>query len=299
MNDLAPIALFVYARPDHARLTVESLQKNVLADRSDLYIYSDAPKNSAALEAVQAVRRYIRTIEGFHSVTIREREKNLGLAASIIEGVTALTEEHGRVIVVEDDLVTSPFFLQYMNDALTMYENDEEVISIHGYVYPVKRSLPDSFFICGADCWGWATWKRGWKHFRPDGSGLLRDLRDQRKEDAFDWDGQYGNIRMLKQQIAGKVDSWAIRWHASAFLKQKLTLYPGVSLVRNIGGDELGTHTKSLAEFQTTLADQPLHLVRLPLTENAPARAAFVEFFASIKQPILRKILRRITAFIP
>jgi hypothetical protein len=195
--------------------------------------------------------------------------------------------------------VTSPFFLQYMNEGLSMYEDDHEVISIHGYVYPVKNPMPDSFFICGADCWGWATWKRGWEQFEQDGSLLLQELREQRKEYAFDWDGQYGNIKMLKQQIIGRVDSWAIRWHASAFLKHKLTLYPGISLVRNIGGDALGTHTKSLADFQTALADRPLHLVRLPISENAAARRAFVEFFGSIKQPILRKILRRITAFIP
>lgn len=291
----APIALFVYARPVHTRRTVEALVRNVLAEQSALYIYSDAPKSPAAEAAVEEVRRYIRTITGFRTVTIIERQKNYGLAASIIDGVTSLTSSYGRVIVVEDDLETSPYFLQYMNDGLKMYEKDDEVISIHGYLYPVKTAMPESFFICGADCWGWGTWKRGWELFEPDGTQLLRSLEVNGLQHAFDWDGHYGNMRMLKRQIAGTVDSWAIRWHASAFLKGKLTLYPGVSLVRNIGGDESGTHTKSLTEFDGTLADRPLSLSRLPLEESAEGRRAFVAFFADIRQSVFRKIFRRIT----
>lgn len=293
----APIALFVYARPEHTRRTVDALSKNVLAEQSTLFIFSDAPRSSADNAAVEEVRDYIRTVSGFRSVNIVERGKNLGLAASIIDGVTSIVTAHGAVIVVEDDLVTSPYFLQYMNDGLRMYENDDDVISIHGYLYPVRTPLPDSFFICGADCWGWGTWKRGWEQFEPDGTVLLRSLTSKGLHNAFDWDGHYGNMRMLKRQIAGTVDSWAIRWHASAFLKRKLTLYPGVSLVRNIGGDELGTHTKSLTEFQVPLADRPLTLVRLPRQESTEGRKAFVDFFAGIQQSVFRKIIRRITTF--
>lgn len=298
MRSLAPIALFVYARPDHTRYAVDSLKENYLADESDLIIYSDAAKNASLISQVQQVRDYVKTISGFKSVTIIEREQNLGLASSIIDGVAQIVHSYGTVIVIEDDLVTSKYFLQYMNDALDLYKDDPEVISIHGYVYPVGKSLPETFFICGADCWGWATWKKGWDCFESDSRKLLYDLKQQRRELAFNWEGHYGNITMLERQISGTVDSWAIRWHASAFLKNKLTLYPGVSLINNIGGDAYGTHTKSLHEFQSIISDRPIHVDRLPLQENADARQAFVEFFRNIKQSVFQKVLRKIISLI-
>lgn len=295
MRILAPIALFVYARPDHTRRTVEALKENYLAAESDLYIFSDAARDRSTEAAVTEVRKYVSAITGFRSVKIVEREKNYGLAPSIIDGVTTLVNIHGKVIVLEDDLVTSKYFLQFMNDGLEMYQQDQEVISIHGYVYPVTAALPETFFICGADCWGWATWKRGWDLFEPDGSKLLNELMTQQREYTFDWDGTYGNIKMLQHQISGKVNSWAIRWHASAFLQNKLTLYPGVSLVNNIGGDALGTHTKSLTAFQGSVATAPLNVSRIPLQENNEARNAFVSFFGSIRQPLFRRIFKRLT----
>jgi hypothetical protein len=290
--------LFVYARPDHTRLTVDALKRNAEAQESDLIIYSDAAKGAESAEAVRKVRSYTRSINGFRSVSIVEREKNTGLAASIIEGVTSVVNAFGSVIVVEDDLVTSPYFLRYMNEALRLYEHDEQVISIHGYSYPVHRPLPETFFLRGADCWGWATWKRGWDVFESDGSILLNTLQRRKETFAFDWDGSYANLKMLKRQISGKVDSWAIRWHASAFLAGKLTLFPGISLVNNIGGDEHGTHTKSLEEFQSQLADRPIIVERLPAKENMDARAAVAEFFASVKLSLFQKVIRRIRALV-
>lgn len=294
MNGYAPIALFVYARPDHTRLTIEALQRNDLAKESDLIVYSDAAREAKNLESVNAVRTFVRSISGFRSVTIVERGQNMGLAASIIDGVTSIVQDRGAVIVVEDDLVVSPYFLRYMNDGLVMYEHDETVVSIHGYVYPVKGALPETFFIRGADCWGWATWKRGWDVFRSDGTALMKEITDKGLRREFDWGGHYGNIRMLKRQIAGKVDSWAIRWHASAFLQNKLTLYPGTSLVNNIGGDSLGTHTKSLDEFRADIAVTPVRIERLPLYEEPEVRRSFETFFRSIKRSPLEKILHRL-----
>ena len=153
----APIALFVYNRPGHTQQTVEALLKNELAMESDLFIFSDAAKSSEIEVKVNAVREFIKSISGFRSLTIIERESNLGLANSIIDGVTNLCNEYGQVIVLEDDLVTSPFFLKYMNDGLNYYRDEEQVISIHGYIYPFDAKLPETFFLRGADCWGWAT----------------------------------------------------------------------------------------------------------------------------------------------
>ena len=145
--------------------------------------------------------------------------------------------------MLEDDLLTSPYFLDFMNEGLSIYEEDEKVISIHGYVYPISEKLPETFFLRGADCWGWATWKRGWDLFEPDGGLLLNKLEESKQTEEFDFNRSYPYTQMLKDQINGKTNSWAVRWYASAFLQNKYTLYPGKSLVSNIGGDGSGTNT--------------------------------------------------------
>jgi SAM-dependent methyltransferase len=287
MTNFAPIVLFVYNRPQHTRQTVEALQKNELAADSDLIIYADAAKSDNAEPAVQAVRAYIRTITGFKSVRVVERPYNFGLANSIIDGVTSIVNEYGRVIVLEDDLVTSPYFLRYMNDGLVRYEHEERVISIHGYIYPVKDVLPGTFFIRGADCWGWATWKRGWDLFQVDGSKLLDELQRKKLTKDFDFGGSYPYTRMLKKQIEGKNNSWAIRWYASAFLANKLTLYPGVSLVLNIGHDGSGTHCGVNDGFSGEMVGKWRELSTLPPVENMFARESVMNFFSGSRYGLL------------
>ncbi|MBP6672868.1 MAG: glycosyltransferase family 2 protein, partial [Bacteroidetes bacterium] len=171
------------------------------------------------------------------------------------------------------------------------YESDERVISIHGYVYPVKGGLPSSFFLKGADCWGWATWKRGWDLFEQDGRVLETQLKQRNVCDEFDFNGSYPYTRMLRQQIEGKNDSWAVRWYASAFLKDKLTLYPGCSLVNNISSDSLGTHTKHLAAFQSALSPVRLSVGDVPVEDHPEARHQFEQFFQSLRVPLYKKIL--------
>jgi hypothetical protein len=276
----APIVLFVYSRPDHVRQTVESLLKNPEAAASDLIVFSDAARSADKQDAVQAVREYVSGIEDFRSLTIHCRPQNFGLAKSIIEGVTQVLSDHERIIVLEDDMVTSPHFLTYMNEALDRYADDERVISIHGYVYPVEQVLPEAFFLPGADCWGWATWRRGWRLFNPDGQALLDELKRSDMSKAFDFNGAYGYSKMLEGQIKGTNDSWAVRWYASAFLAGKLTLYPGRSLVHNIGNDSSGTHcgegSSHDAELSTTRIDLSAVDDVLP---SASGRAAFEAFF--------------------
>ncbi len=141
--------------------------------------------------------------------------------------MTEVLDRYQKVIVLEDDLVISPHFLQFMNEALDLYKKEDNVISITAYIYPVEGPLPETFFLRGADCWGWATWKRGWNLFQADGLALLKKLEEQKLERDFDFDGAYPYTQMLKDQISGKNNSWAVRWYASAFLAGKLTLYPG------------------------------------------------------------------------
>lgn len=274
----APIALFVYNRPDHTRRTVEALLENEGASESDVWVFADAAKNHRDEVAVVTVRTLVNGIRGFRSCRIIERPANFGLARSIISGVEQVLSERHRIIVIEDDIVTSPFFLRYMNEALELYERDERVASVHGYIYPVMRPLPETFFLRGADCWGWATWRSRWQLFNPDGRLLLSQLEERRLTREFDLEGAFGFTAMLKGFIKGVNNSWAIRWHASAFLADKLTLYPGRSLVVNIGNDSSGTHCGSTTTFDVVAEPTPVTVGGIEVRESVDGREAFREF---------------------
>jgi len=297
MNNVpAPIVLFVYNRPWHTQQTVEALQKNKLASESELFIYSDDAKNDDARVSVDEVRKYIDNITGFKKITVIKRDKNWGLANSIIDGVTKIVNEYGRIIVLEDDLVTSPYFLKFMNEGLTMYENEDKVASIHGYIYPIDN-LPNTFFIKGADCWGWATWKRAWDVFEPNGQKILDELKSRGLEKGADFNNSYGLTQMLKDQIKGKNNSWAVRWYMSAFLKDMLTLYPGKSYVQNIGNDDSGTHCGVSDIFRVELSTSN-NINRLELVENSDSRKKIEIFFDSINGTFIQKLKTRIKRLI-
>lgn len=281
--ELAPIVLFTYRRPIHVRQTVEALLLNEEAADSDLIIYSDGVKDEDSKDGVEKTRSYIRSITGFKSIQIIERPKNVGLANNIIDGVTSVVDKYGRVIVVEDDLITSPFFLRYMNEGLSLYENVQEVISIHGYMYPVKGRLPESFLIKTADCWGWSTWKRGWDLFNPNSKELLREIEQKERCREFDFNNSYPYTNMLKDQISGLVDSWAIRWYASALVNDKLTLYPSRSLVFQNGFDGLGgTHCGEDLRYTVELSQTPILLENLIPKESVKGRRAITNYFVSL-----------------
>ena len=291
--NLAPIALFVYNRLDHTEQTVSALKRNLLAEDSDLFIFSDASKNLSSDEKVKAIREFIKSITGFKSLTIVERAHNFGLANSIIDGVTNLCNEYGQVIVLEDDLVTSPYFLKYMNDGLDYYRDEERVISIHGYIYPVDAKLPETFFLRGADCWGWATWKRGWNLFETDGKKLLEALKKSASEKEFNFGGSYDYLGMLDVQVKGMNDSWAIRWYASAFLDNKLTLYPGESMVLNIGNDNSGTHCGTTDIFSGDIVARSVVVGGIPIEDSLEARSAVIKYFYANKSSMLQRVMQR------
>lgn len=283
MNKNAPIALFVYKRPEHVRRTVEALLKNAEAAGSELTVFCDGPKNPEAAESVARVREYVKAIKGFAGLTVVERPENLGLARSIISGVTEMVEKYGRVIVMEDDLVSSPHFLRYMNDGLDTYAECESVASIHGYIYPLAEPLEcETFFLKGADCWGWATWARAWRFFEPDGKKLLAGLKQRNLTAEFDFDGSYGFTQMLEHQIAGLNNSWAIRWHASAFLRDMLTLYPARPLIDNIGNDASGTHCSQTGEYRVEeVSKTPIRVERIEIMPDARAFEAIKNYYRS------------------
>ncbi|VVB74524.1 Uncharacterised protein [uncultured archaeon] len=283
----APIALFVYSRLGHAQRTINALKRNLLASDTELFIFSDGPKTKEKIPEVNAVRKYLRSVKGFKSVKIFESRKNKGLAASITYGVTKIVNKYGRVIVVEDDIFTSPYFLTFMNNALNYYENDSRVISISGYTYPIK-DLPETFFLKNAECWGWGTWKRGWDLFESDGKKLLLALEKRNLASEFDFNNSYDYTQMLKDQIAKKNNSWAIRWYASAFLKDKLTLYPRVSLAQNIGVDGTGTHGGLVNVYSVNLSKRNISVGKIPVIESREARKKFELFFRKIRSRYYR-----------
>jgi hypothetical protein len=290
-----PVILFTYNRPAHTKATVEALQRNLLANETPLFLYSDAPANDEAAPGVQQVRDYLRTIRGFGSVEIIERRENFGLGNNIISGVTEVVEKYGSVIVLEDDLVTSPYFLLYMNEALSLYADNQSVVSIHGYVYPVSEPLPETFFLRGADCWGWATWKEKWQHFQKEGSVLLEALRQSGQSRDFDFQDAYPYTQMLEDQVNGKNASWAVRWYASAFLKDLYTLYPGRSLVFHAGSDGSGTNTGNESLLDVKLSDRPIKLERIEVAQNVAAYKAFETFLRKLTNPpLLFRIKRRL-----
>ena len=292
--ETAPIILFTYNRPAHTRRALESLRRNALAAESELFVYSDAARDEADREAVAEVRRIIHDARGFKAVHIVERDENQGLARNIIDGVTRVTDQYGRVIVLEDDLVVAPHFLRFMNDALETYKDEPRVGHIQACDFTGDPSLPDTFLILWTGSWGWATWQRAWQHFNPDGKALLAELERRKLTRRFDFDGKYGYTRMLRQQTEGKNNSWAIRWNASLFLKGILSLNAGRSLVQNMGFDGSGTNCGGGGLYHSELYPGRLAVDKIePIEENKAARAAYARYYARTNS-FMAKALRRI-----
>lgn len=290
----APIVLFTYSRPQHTQLCIEALSKNPQAKESILYIYSDAPKSKEDKKSVTEVRNIIRTISGFKEIHIIEREFNVGLAQNIIDGVTYVVNKHEKVIILEDDLLVSPDFLHFMNWALDTYENESKVCHIHACDFTKNPQLPDTFLIKWPGSWGWATWKRAWENFNPNGEFLLHELKKKKLTKEFDFNNRYHFVRMLQNQTLGKNNSWAIRWNASLFLKDLLSLNVGKSLVENIGFDGTGTHCGSTNIFNTSIFPKPLHLEKIePIEENKEARKIYTRYYRQ-KHSFFAKIKRRL-----
>jgi len=291
---LAPIIIFSYNRPEHLYKTVKALQQNQFANQSDLFVFSDGFKGEADKPLVEKVRYFLRTINTFKSVTIIERKKNYGLAVNIIDGVKQIIDQYGKAIVLEDDLVTSPFFLKFMNEALEVYEKNEDVLSIHGYIYPVKRKMPDTFFLIDPGSLGWATWKNRWDLYEPDGTKLLTELRQKKLTTVFDYDSTYPFTKMLINQTEGKNSSWVIRWYAYALLNKKLTLYPGKSLVFHIGNDGSGTHEGKSGILDVKLSTDPIPVLEQKIVIDKKAREAFKDFFRSIRGNFFNRTVRKL-----
>ena len=279
---LAPIVLFVYNRPWHTQQTLEALSKNELANHSELFIYSDGPKEAASaddFQKINEVRELIKEKNWCRSVQIIESRINKGLADSIIEGVTKIVKEYGRIIVLEDDIVTSKGFLRYMNDALELYKNEEKVMHISGYIPPIsEKGLPDTFFYNQTSCWGWGTWNDSWVNFKISAIDLKEELDKRTSISHFNIDGSYDFYSDLIKNISGEMKTWAIKWHTSVYLKNGLCLHPKKSLAQNIGFDSSGIHCGKSDKYNTEVSRHIFVKKSKNMSENILARKRIVNF---------------------
>ena len=245
----------------------------------------------------------MKGINGFSSLNIVEREFNWGLSRSIIDGVTSVVNKHGKIIVLEDDLVTSPYFLNFMNDGLDTYKHVSKVCQIMGYSYiehyKDKYNLDETYFIKGADCLGWATWRDAWNLFNDDSYELIEDILKKGKESEFNRNDTYNYMEMLNQQANGEVDSWAIRWYASAFLNNLYTLYPLKSLVLHIGNDGEGANYNSIDSKYDPLnvslnMTEKVAVRKIDVLEKPNTNQAYNEYLKSYKRPLWIKFKNKL-----
>ncbi len=250
---LAPICLFSYNRPWHTKQTIEALKKNILAKDSFLFVFSDGPKNKQAKEDVNKLRSYLKTINGFAKITIIEQEKNLGLGNSIIQGVTSIINKYGNIIVLEDDLITSPYFLLYMNDALEKYKGNKKVWHISGYTFPIKlHDNIETFFTKYTSSWGWATWIDRWQYFEKNPKKLINNS-NRKYIRNFNIDGIDNIWQQVIKNYKNEINTWAVFWYATVFNNDGFCLYPYKSLIQNIGHDGLGENCGVSKIFNTSL----------------------------------------------
>ncbi|WP_155155178.1 glycosyltransferase [Curvivirga aplysinae] len=246
-DDPAPIASFFYNRLHRSKNLIHSLLQNPIAEQSDLHIFCDGPGSPEDENDVKKVQQFAQTIRGFRSVSVIISEENKGLAASIINGVNEICGKFGKVIVLEDDLVVSPNFLEFMNAGLTQYQNISNVKQIAGHLFPFAiNKEQQALFLPLTTSWGWATWDRAWQEFDPEASGYDRLKDDIALRRKFNLDDTYPFYEMLEDQFAGRVNSWAVRWYLSVFMNDGLVLYPRENMVLHEGWDINATHAKEV-----------------------------------------------------
>ncbi|MCG8571197.1 MAG: glycosyltransferase [Spirochaetes bacterium] len=303
-SSLAPIILFVYNRPEHTRKTLAALKNNIMADQSDLYIYSDGKKEltdpieqKVLAENIEAVRNIIHNIQGFKNVKIIEKDHNHGLAASIINGVSEIIQSHGKVIVLEDDIITAPGLIKYMNEALAFYQEKKDIFSISGYIFPYKQLREyeyDTFIYPRNSTWGWATWKDRWEKADWNVRSFNSFIKDKKEINKFNRGGE-DLTPMLKNQMNGKIDSWGIRWCYTQFKNNAYGVFPVKSLVQNIGFDDSGIHCEKSTWNDVLLNTEQIDFKFLAeISENPVLINRVAKFFKKTWLKRVKEIIKKI-----
>ncbi len=259
--DLAPVVLFTYNRPWHTEQTLNALKLNKLARNSTLYIYCDGPKENATekdLDKIFQVRKIVKKEKWCRKVHIIEHKINQGLAHNILTGITKILQEHDKIIVLEDDIVTSKLFLSYMNSSLNYYQKEERVYHINGYNNQsnLQFILDDYYFLHFMFCWGWATWKDRWKKLDRDYLIFYDKLKN---DDKLLKKFNYGNKMRFQDQLLGninkKINTWAVLWNCSIFFNNGYCLTSKNSYVLNIGLDGTGEHCDDTKAYQNIISE--------------------------------------------
>ena len=282
----APVVVFGFNRPEHLNRCLKSLEKCTNFAAHSGYIFIDGPRTEfdqkSVLECVEIAERF-RDIHGFKVIT---HEVNWGLAASVRSGINRVFENSDTIIVIEDDLILGVGFLEFVNSALNFYQKNHEVSSISGYQYPIDLELSNAVFLRGADCWGWGTWKDRWEDTIFDGDYLLAQIRFRKLEKEFNLNGAINYEDMLIKYCNQEIDSWAVPWHTSMFLQNRLTLFPSKSFVSNEGGDGSGTHFGINSLYSQDLSNQTISDFPTVPSESKSYRASMIEFYQKANQPL-------------
>jgi len=285
----APVVLFVYNRPSHTYETLKALSENIGVTETDIFVFADGPKNDQnqkELDNIAAVRKII--IENPFDLRIHQHfsDVNKGLANSVVDGINEVFTDHECLIVIEDDLVCSKYFLTFMNQCLATYKDELKVMHVGGYTPPIKGNLNrDIYFLRFATSWGWATWKRSWKKFNNDAEDLMQKIMDRSEQAVYDFNDSHPFFDMLAMQARGEIDSWAVRWNATVFTEDGLAVYPAKSLVKNIGFDGSGVHsgngnwyqTKNQSTFNPEISD-------VEVKEDERARSFYADFYKGLNR---------------
>jgi hypothetical protein len=273
----APVALFIYNRPEHTSRTLEALQQNTLSEKTTLFVFADGPKENATQEEADNIHRaraIASSATGMAAVHLIFSSHNMGLSQSIINGINHVLEKYDSVIVLEDDIVTHPDFLEFCNQALTTYATDENVYAVSGFSFPLRGKLPPAYFLRTGAVWGWGCWKRSWKHITMDSGKLLSQIEAAGRIKEFNFDDNYDFYDMLKRHHAGLISSWDVCWYGSIFVRNGLTYFPSCSLTINIGMDGSGTHYSGITSDPVHAAfDIPVEEIR-ELMNYHPAEIA-------------------------
>lgn len=278
--NLAPIVLFTFNRLEHTKETINALKKNYLASESELFIYSDGARNELEKVKINDLRIYLRGIDGFKKITIIESEKNMGLAKSVINGVTDIINKYKKIIVLEDDLITSKYFLCYMNESLNMFKSREDIWSIAGYSPNINicKKYNDDIYLTKRGCsWGWATWKDRWDSIDWDIADYIQFKKSRKLKKEFNVSGS-DMSPMLDDQMNGRINSWAIRWCYNQFKQNKLTVYPKISMVKNIGTDLSGTHSSKTSKYDVNINQKNI-LINKEIKVQKEILNQFKEFY--------------------
>lgn len=295
--ELAPIIVFGYNRPEHYQRTLEALSKNRLAEESILYLYCDGAKEGVsadALEKIAAVRTIAHEQHWAKETHVIESETNKGLADSIISGVTDVVNRYGSVIVLEDDLVTSEYFLTYTNKSLDFYADRPTVFSIGGYQFPLeKMPIPkdypyDTYVSLRASSWGWATWKDRWNRVDWSMDYLSDLLKHPYEQEAWKRGGE-DMLPMLIQHNKGEINSWAIRFCFAHFHEHAVSILPTHSYVSNIGCDGSGVHCAATNQGVSPLSNEFKGNFVDNLYEDKRIINAFANVYSRVNRPLWQK----------